>query len=91
MSVNQPTALKGTIQNEQGESIIMATIRLEGATEKTFSDDRGNYLLTALEATSVSAVSQRLVTVTASGYAAITQSISLPSGSTQTLNFTIKR
>jgi hypothetical protein len=77
------TALVGQIQNSAKQPVKLASVRLDGSNESAFSDEQGNYLLSALEA---SPSTQRTVRVVAQGYQPYSKQVSLDRGKTTTLN-----
>jgi Carboxypeptidase regulatory-like domain len=81
------TVLQGKIVNQNEEPILMAEVRF-GYTESTFSNDRGQYSLSAIEASKI----ERMVMVSAQGYQPTSQSIVInqPGDLQPPLNFVLQ-
>jgi hypothetical protein len=62
-----PTAIKGHIAAANESPVVMAKIQIEGSAELAFSDSKGNYLLSGLEAGKLGAKRTVNVRVSASG------------------------
>jgi hypothetical protein len=81
------TSLTGKITHTSetnAEPLVLAEVRLEGSQESTFSDSKGEYILSGLEAS----VRQRTVLVRARGYKPNEGTITLSQpGEQKTLNF----
>ncbi len=80
-----PARLQGFIQNEGGDFIEGAIIRLEGRAQETSSAVTGNYEFSSLSPGTY------LVQVEKEGYFSLSQSVSLSSGEEQEQNFTLTR
>lgn len=83
----QPTTVKGKITAaSQKSGILMAEVRMKGSGEHTFSDEKGEYVLTAIEP------GKRTIQVFAQGFKPAAEQAQLKSaGASQTLNFTLAR
>lgn len=79
-----PTSLKGKIKDAEGQDVVMAKVRLEGSSEYTYSDGKGNYSLIGLEASD----QPRKVHVNW-GYQSQVVEIVLTKGQVQTVNMPI--
>jgi hypothetical protein len=79
-----PTTIKGQITNPDNDPILLAEVRVKGSSERTFSDELGNYLLTGVEK------GERTVMVSAQGYQAMSQDVVIiQQGSQTTLDFAL--
>lgn len=91
----RPTTLKGTIQDQKQQAIVMAKVWIEGSDAFTFSDPKGQYLLTPLEGWNASADSTQpptmTVKATAPGYEVATQRITLRQGEITTLTIRLQQ
>jgi hypothetical protein len=83
----QATGVTGKITAAgQKSGVMLAEVRVRGSGERTFSDVQGQYLLAGVEP------GKRTILVSAQGYKAKSQSISIPSpGALPTVNFTLAR
>src|SRR5919199_5413858 len=77
-----PTGIKGQITNTENKPIVMAKVQVKGTDESTFSDSKGNYLLSGLEVSKV----QSTVRFCAQGYQQFYQDIQLSQGDVKPLN-----
>ena len=83
------TTLKGEVKDTEGEAVVMAKVKIQGTSEKTFSDSQGEYILVGLEATSEQ---ERTILVTASGYQSSSKQVLLDQpGVEETLNFELAK
>ena len=83
------TTLKGEVTNTEGDAVVMAKVKVQGTSEKTFSDSQGKYILIGLEATSEH---ERTILVEASGYQSSSQTVLLEQpGVEQTLDFELAK
>jgi len=83
----QPTAVSGKV-SESGHKtgVLLAEVRVKGSGERTFSDAHGQYILAGIEP------GQRTIQVSAQGYKAKAQAVTIPSpGAVQTVNFSLAR
>lgn len=85
-----PTAIQGQITDSKNNSIFMAKVQVVGSGESTFSDSKGNYLLSGLEASKTSSFKQTVI-VSAQEYQQDKKNIPLKQGEVQTLNFELKK
>lgn len=77
-----PTGIKGQITNAENQPIVMAKVQVKGTEESTFSDSKGNYLLSGLEVSKV----QYTVRFSAQGYQQCSPNIQLSQGQVKTLD-----
>jgi hypothetical protein len=77
-----PTGIKGQITNAENQPIVMAKVQVKGTKESTFSDSKGNYLLSGLEVSNV----QFTVRFSAQAYQQNFKDIQLCQGEVKTLN-----
>lgn len=83
------TTLKGEVKDTEGEAVVMAKVKVQGTSEKNFSDSQGKYILIGLEATSKQ---ERTILVKASGYQSSSQTVLLDQpGVEQTLDFELAK
>jgi len=69
-----PTTIRGAVTGiKTGEPVVMAEIRLKGSSEHAFSDSRGEFLLTAVEA------GVRTVEIFARGFKPVSNKVTLKS------------
>jgi hypothetical protein len=68
-----PTAVRGTVTGPGGDPVVMAEVALKGG-ESTYTDDRGDYVLSAVEA------GARTLLVRAHGMAPATAAVPLSAG-----------
>ena len=79
------TTVQGTITNGNAAPVRMATVRIKGSGEQTFSDAQGKYTLSGLE------VGSRTLIVSARGYETVTQTVTFDQpGAVQTVNVTLR-
>jgi hypothetical protein len=78
-----PTAIKGQITGRNGAPVMLAEVRIKGGALRTFSDDKGAYLLTAVQA------GPQTVVVSAQGYAPKEIAIDSQASLVQTLNIAL--
>lgn len=78
-----PTAIKGQITGRNSAPVMLAEVRIKGSAERTFSDDRGNYLLVAV------AAGRQTVVVSAQGYTSKEVTIDSQASLAQTLNIAL--
>ncbi|HEY9598732.1 MAG TPA: carboxypeptidase-like regulatory domain-containing protein [Cyanophyceae cyanobacterium] len=84
-----PTTVNGRISDQNGESVVLAEVRVKRSTESTFSNREGQYLLMELEA---SVRQERTVLVSAPGYEVASQKVLLTeAGIEKTLDFVLKK
>lgn len=91
-----PTTLKGMIQDQKQQAIVMAKVWIEGSAAFTFSDSKGQYLLTPLEGWDATTDPKAqpptmTVKVTAPGYEVATQEITLRQGEITTLTIRLQQ
>ena len=85
-----PTAVKGQITDAADMTpVMMAKIQLEASSQSTFSDRKGNYLLSNLETAKPPSNRTVNVTVSAPGYQSTSKSIDLVRGQIKNLNFSV--
>ena len=96
--VLKPTGIKGTItsMDEPNKAVVNAKVRIQGSSESTFSDHKGNYRLLGLEASKSESESEsdlRTVTVivSATGYQKVSQSLKIKQGKVEDQNFSLKQ
>ncbi len=80
-----PTSLTGIITDEKDKAVVMAKVQLEGSSEYTYSDRKGNYSMIGLEASD----KLRQVKVNALGYESQVAEIVLTQGQVKTKNIAL--
>jgi hypothetical protein len=71
-----PTGIKGQITNAENQPIVMAKVQVKGTKKSTFSDSKGNYLLSGIEVSKVKCT----VIFSAQGYQQCSKNIQLFQG-----------
>ncbi len=82
-----PTGIKGQITNAENQPIVMAKVQVKGAEESTFSDSKGNYLLSGLEVSNV----QSTIIFSAHAYQQDSKDIQLSQGEVKTLDIKLNK
>lgn len=82
-----PTTVKGSITDKNTDDpITMAEVRIQGSAKCVFSNDRGEYILTGLEA------GKRTVQIFARGYKTACKTIAIKkAGTTQPVDFNLEK
>lgn len=86
-----PTAIKGQIVDTDQSPIVMGKIQIEGTSNYTFTDSKGNYLLSDLETSKPPLKRLVNVKVYGRGFQPASQSVNLSQGEVQTLNFNLAK
>ncbi|WP_198525149.1 MSCRAMM family protein [Kamptonema formosum] len=82
-----PTAIKGHIAAGDKSAVFMAKIQIEGSAEPAFSDSKGNYLLSGLEAGKQGAKRTVNLRVSASGCQPVSQIAEISQGEVTVLDW----
>jgi hypothetical protein len=102
-----PTAIRGTVTEQTSDSatdsltnsrsqstpIVLAKVQVEGSSAVTFSDRKGNYLLSGLEVWPQSSeqAPKPVVRISAQGYQTVAQAVSLNRGKVKNLDVQLVR
>lgn len=80
-----PTALRGTLINEDKKPIVLAEVQILGSGETLLSDEQGSYLFPSLEP------GKRTVRFAARGYQTVSRTVSLTQGEPVVLDLTLSK